>query len=85
MTWTYDDTGRVTSVAVPVTTGYILNFVGYQVPFLIACVFATMTIFVTRRLNPASQRSPARVAEDRRIEERLSAPRGKVLIEPADG
>jgi hypothetical protein len=44
-----------------------------------------MTIFVTRRLNPASQRSPARVAEDRRIEERLSAPRGKVLIEPADG
>ena len=26
--------------SVPVSTGYILNFVGYQVPFLIACAFA---------------------------------------------
>jgi hypothetical protein len=34
------------------------------VPFLIACVFAAFTILVTRRLDPASQKSPARIAED---------------------
>lgn len=52
------------AVIVPITTGYILNYVSYQVPFLIACVFASFTILVTRRLNPATQRSPARIAED---------------------
>jgi hypothetical protein len=45
-------------------TGFILNFVGYQVPFLIACGFAILTYFVTLRLNPATQKSPARIAED---------------------
>ena len=52
------------AVIVPITTGYILNYVSYQVPFLIAAVFASITIFVTRRLDPLSQRSPARIAED---------------------
>ncbi len=52
------------AIIVPVTTGFILNFVGFQIPFLIACVFATLTIFVTRRLDPHTQRSPARMAED---------------------
>lgn len=52
------------AIIVPITTGFILNFVGFQVPFLIACGFATLTIFVTRRLDPLTQRSPARIAED---------------------
>jgi hypothetical protein len=54
------------SIAVPISAGFILNYVGYQVPFLIACVFSCFTILVTRRLDPASQRSPARIAEDER-------------------
>lgn len=52
------------AIIVPVATGIILNYVGFQVPFLIACVFAVFTIFVTRRLDPATQKSPARIAED---------------------
>jgi MFS family permease len=52
------------AIVVPITTGFILNFVGFQVPFLIACVFAIFTIFVTRRLDPPTQKSPARIAED---------------------
>jgi predicted MFS family arabinose efflux permease len=52
------------AIIVPVTTGYILNYVGYQVPFLIACGFAMLTYFVTRRLNPATQKSPARIRQD---------------------
>jgi MFS family permease len=73
------------AIIVPVTTGFILNYAGYQIPFLIACVFASLTIFVTRKLDPASQRSPARIAEDQRIRERLVAPTGQVLADPADG
>ncbi len=53
------------AIIVPVTTGFILNFVGYQVPFLIACVFAFMAVVVTRRLNPADQKAPERIVEDR--------------------
>jgi predicted MFS family arabinose efflux permease len=52
------------AIVVPITTGIILNYVGYQIPFLIACVFASFTFFVTRRLDPAAQRSPARIAAD---------------------
>jgi predicted MFS family arabinose efflux permease len=52
------------AIVVPITTGFILNFVGFQIPFLIACGFATFTIFVTRRLDPATQKSAARIAED---------------------
>ena len=71
------------AIVVPVSTGFILNYVGYEIPFLIACVFASFTIFVTRRLDPATQRSPARIAEDERIRGRL-APAG-VAVDPADG
>jgi hypothetical protein len=39
------------AIVVPVATGFVLTRVGYQVPFLIACVFASLTFFVTRRLN----------------------------------
>ncbi|CAN5690079.1 MFS transporter [soil metagenome] len=52
------------AIVVPITTGFILNFVGFQVPFLIACVFAIFTIFVTRRLDPPTQKSLARIAKD---------------------
>jgi predicted MFS family arabinose efflux permease len=52
------------AIVVPVTTGIILNYVGYQIPFLIACVFASFTFFVTRRLDPQSQRSALRIAAD---------------------
>jgi MFS family permease len=52
------------AVVVPIVTGFVLNFVGYQIPFLIACVFAVITIFVTRRLSPETQKSPRRLQED---------------------
>ena len=52
------------AIVVPLATGYILNFVGYQIPFLIACGFACLTFFVTRRLDPATQKSPRRLAEE---------------------
>jgi hypothetical protein len=39
------------AIVVPVATGFILTRVGYQVPFLIACVFASLIFFVTRRLG----------------------------------
>lgn len=52
------------AIVVPITTGFILNFVGYRIPFLIALVVAVIEIFVTRRLDPANQKAPARIAED---------------------
>lgn len=52
------------AVAVPIATGFILNFVGYQLPFLVAAGFAFLTIFVTRRLDPATQKSQRRLKED---------------------
>lgn len=55
---------HMAAIVVPVTTGYILNYVGYQVPFLIACGFAVFTFFVTQRLDPVTQKSPARIAQD---------------------
>lgn len=44
------------AIVVPITAGFILNFVGYQIPFMIACGFALLTFFVTRKLDPANQR-----------------------------
>ncbi|RIK39463.1 MAG: hypothetical protein DCC58_15250 [Chloroflexi bacterium] len=63
------------AIVVPVATGVILNYVGFQVPFLIACVFAVFTIFVTRRLDPATQKSAARLKQDaeREAADRLPA------------
>lgn len=52
------------AIIVPVATGFVLNYVGYQVPFLIAGVFACLTFIVTRRLEPESQKSPRRIQED---------------------
>ncbi len=52
------------AVAVPIATGFVLNFVGYQVPFLIASGFACLTFLVTRRLDPVTQKSERRLQED---------------------
>ncbi len=55
---------HATAIVVPVAVGYILNFVGYQIPFLIASGFAMITFMVTLRLDPRAQRSAARIALD---------------------
>ena len=55
---------HATAIVVPVAAGVALNFVGYQVPFFIACGFACVGIVVTRRLDPRAQRSAVRVAMD---------------------
>ena len=62
------------AIVVPITTGFILNYVGFQVPFMIACGFAIMAFFVTQRLDPTTQKSPARIAED---EARMDASRAQ--------
>ena len=58
---------HATSVVVPVVAGFILNYVGYQIPFFAACGVAVVTFFVTLRLDPANQRCPARIAADEAI------------------
>lgn len=55
------------AVVVPVATRAVLNYVGYQVPFLIAGGFACLTFLVTRRLAPELQKSPRRRAEEARL------------------
>ncbi len=59
------------AIVVPITAGFILNFVGYQIPFMIACGFACLTFFVTRKLDPDNQRviSSPSAAEAERIAE----------------
>ncbi len=52
------------AVVVPIATGFVLNYVGYQIPFLVATVFAAITIIITRKLDPANQKSPRRLKED---------------------
>ena len=52
------------AVVVPIVTGFVLNYVGYQIPFLVASVFAAVTILITRQLDPANQKSPQRLQEE---------------------
>ena len=61
---------HATAVVVPVVAGVILHYVGYRIPFFIACGAALLMVAVTQRLNPLAQRTPARVALD---EARLAA------------
>jgi predicted MFS family arabinose efflux permease len=58
---------HVAAVVVPVATGFVLNYVGYQVPFLIGAGFACLTFAVTRRLSPETQKSPRRLAQEERL------------------
>ena len=55
---------HATAIVVPVVAGIILNFVGYQIPFFIACAAALIMVGVTQRLNPEKQRTAGRVALD---------------------
>jgi predicted MFS family arabinose efflux permease len=55
---------HATAVIVPVAAGFVLNFVGYQIPFFLACGVAVVAFFVTLRLDPATQKCPARIAAD---------------------
>jgi MFS family permease len=55
---------HVAAIVVPLATGYILNFYGYQIPFMIAAGFAIITMVSTRFIDPANQKSVARIAED---------------------
>ncbi len=50
------------AIIVPVAAGFILNWVGYQVPFLLACGVASITFLVTRRLSSSQQRITPRLA-----------------------
>ncbi len=56
---------HVPAVVVPIATGFVLNYVGYQIPFAIAAVFACFTFIATRGLAPDTQKSPRRIEEDR--------------------
>ncbi|OFW58698.1 MAG: hypothetical protein A2133_08280 [Actinobacteria bacterium RBG_16_64_13] len=64
---------HATAIAVPVVTGFILNFVGYQVPFFIACGIAVVAFFVTLRLDPSKQKCPARIAADEASTQQVAA------------
>ena len=55
---------HVTAIIVPVAAGFILNYVGYRIPFFIACGAALIMVAVTHRLNPMAQRTAAKVALD---------------------
>lgn len=55
------------AIVIPVVTGFVLNFVGYQIPFLVASGFALATVFVTRKLNPEMQKTAAKRAEEQRL------------------
>ncbi len=52
------------AILVPIVTGFVLNFVGYQIPFLVASGFALITVYITQKLDPKSQKSAARIAEE---------------------
>jgi predicted MFS family arabinose efflux permease len=52
------------AIIVPVVTGFVLNYVGYQVPFLVGSGFAVLAFFLTRKLDSDNQKSPERRAED---------------------
>jgi predicted MFS family arabinose efflux permease len=71
---------HATAIVVPVVAGFILNYVGYQIPFFIACGSALVVVIVTQRLNPLTQRSAARVALD---EARLAE--AQLAVVRADG
>ncbi|MBA3379425.1 MAG: MFS transporter [Chloroflexia bacterium] len=52
------------AIVVPVVTGFVLNYVGYQIPFLVASGFAVVTLLISRRLNATVQKTVAKVQEE---------------------
>lgn len=57
------------AIVVPVVTGFILNYVGYQIPFLVAGGFAVLNLLVCRRLDPAAQKTAAKRDEEAALRE----------------
>lgn len=55
---------HATAVAIPIIAGFVLNFVGYQVPFFFACGVTVIGFFVSLRIDAVSQKCPARIAAD---------------------
>ena len=55
---------HATAIAVPVAAGFILNFVGYQIPFYLACGVAVVAFFVTPAAGPRHTEMPGRIAAD---------------------
>lgn len=55
------------AIVVPVVTGFVLNFVGYQIPFLVASGFALVTVFFTQKLNASEQKTAAKIAEEQSL------------------
>ncbi|HEV2109093.1 MAG TPA: MFS transporter [Thermomicrobiales bacterium] len=70
------------AVVVPIATGFVLNYVGYQLPFLVAVGFAALALPVTQRLAPALQKSERRIREEAARAVGL-APRGAPTTTPA--
>jgi predicted MFS family arabinose efflux permease len=62
------------AIVVPVITGVILNYVGYQVPFLIAACLAVVTLSVSRRLDPVAQKTAAKHREEAKLGALQQAP-----------
>jgi predicted MFS family arabinose efflux permease len=52
------------AVVVPIVTGFILNFVGFQIPFLVGSGFAVVALFMTRLLDPANQKTRRKREEE---------------------
>ena len=52
------------AIVVPIATGFVLNFVGYQIPFLVASGFALITVYITQKLDPKAQKSRAKLVEE---------------------
>jgi predicted MFS family arabinose efflux permease len=55
------------AIVVPVVTGVILNYVGYQIPFLITACLAVVTLMVSRQLDPVAQKSAAKHREEAQL------------------
>lgn len=56
------------AIVIPILTGFVLNFVGYQIPFLVASGFALITVYITRKLDPANQKTSAKLAEEEALQ-----------------
>ena len=66
------------AIVVPIVTGFILNYVGYQIPFMVASGFAVVTLLISRRLDPASQK----LAGETRPRRRRRPPGGQRRLDP---
>jgi hypothetical protein len=74
---------HATALVVPVVAGYILNYVGFRIPFAISCAAAIVTVFVTMKLDPVKQRSAAKMALDEA--QLVGAVSASTLLEPEAG